>query len=124
MEARFKAMGVDLRWSNHGLPDSLQIVPHTGLQVLRILQEALTNVVKHARASMVDVRLTFSPDSIDIRIADDGVGFGGQVSRAGRGLDNMRTRAKKIGAWFDIEHLSVGTAVHLKLPLQGGANPV
>lgn len=117
MESRFKALGLNLAWRSHAMPDRFDIGPHAGLQILRILQEAFTNVLKHARARNVAVDLDFAPDALRIRISDDGVGFADLGSGTGRGLRNMRLRAQKIGAQFDIERLSAGTAVLLTLPL-------
>lgn len=118
MEARFKALGLNLTWRNRDLPDTFEIAPHAGLQILRILQEALTNVLKHAQARNVDVALDFSADALRIRIADDGVGFTDSGAHSGRGLRNMQSRAQKIGATLDIAHLSPGTAIRLDLPLR------
>lgn len=116
MESRFKGTGLTLHWRNRGMPDTLEIAPHAGLQVLRILQEALTNVLKHAQARNVEVDLDFSAESLQIRIADDGVGFAAGEKSAGHGLANMQMRAKKIGAALDIEHSRSGTALCLLVP--------
>lgn len=116
MEARFKALGLDLAWRSSDLPDTFEVAPHAGLQILRIVQEALTNVLKHAQARNVEVALDFSGGALRIRIADDGVGFAACEGHSGRGLKNMRSRAQKIGAAFDITHLSPGTAICLDLP--------
>jgi signal transduction histidine kinase len=117
MESRFRGMGLVLHWRNHGMPDTLEITPHAGLQVLRIVQEALANVLKHAQAHNVEVDLDFSAESLQIRIADDGIGFAGPEKSAGHGLANMQMRAKKIGATLNIEHSASGTALCLLVPL-------
>jgi signal transduction histidine kinase len=115
MESRFKELGLALQWRNHDLPDSFEVAPHAGLHVLRILQEALTNVLKHARANNVIVDLNFSPRSLQIQITDDGIGFLVVGKSTGRGLSNMQARAQKIGASFNIEHLSPGTVIRLSI---------
>jgi signal transduction histidine kinase len=117
MESRFKGVGLTLHWRNHGMPDALDIAPHAGLQVLRILQEALTNVLKHAQARNIEVDLHFSTEFLEIRIADDGIGFVAEGKSAGYGLANMQMRAKKIGAILNIEHSASGTALRLLMPL-------
>jgi signal transduction histidine kinase len=122
MASRFKGMGLELCWRNHDMPDALEIAPHAGLQVLRILQEGLTNVLKHAQATKVDVDLYFAPQSLRVRIGDNGVGFADRGNPDGRGLANMQMRAKKIGAAFRIEPLAAGTAVCLDLPLGHAAS--
>jgi signal transduction histidine kinase len=118
MEARFKGMGLPLRWTNHGLPDRLPIAPHDGLQVLRILQEGLTNVLRHARAHSVTLDVHFTPDQFSALICDDGCGFDPDTGSQGHGLANMRLRARRIGATLNIYPLQPGTAVQLTLPLQ------
>jgi len=119
MESRFKGVGLELRWTNHQLPDLLAIAPHDGLQVLRVLQEALANVLRHARASLVTVDLYFSEQQLAVRIRDNGVGFDPAATDkpAGHGLSNMQMRAKKIGASLQIYALNPGTALDLDLPL-------
>lgn len=118
METRFRAIGLDFEWTNHEMPDSLELDPDVGLQVLRILQEALGNVLKHAQAKQVTVDLFFDPKSLRVRITDNGRGFQENPNSAGRGLSNMRNRAKKIGAKFDIRPLSPGTEIELEVALE------
>ncbi|WP_295999413.1 ATP-binding protein [Rugamonas sp.] len=118
MEARFKGVGLQLRWTNHALPDSLAIAPHDGLQVLRVLQEALANVLRHAQASLVTVDLHFSPQQLSVRIRDNGIGFAPADKPTGHGLANMRSRAAKIGAALHIYRLQSGTALDFDLPLE------
>ena len=118
MEQRFRSVGLALHWRNHDLPDTLLVAPHEGLQVLRIAQEALANVLRHAHARQVQVDLYFSSTRLRLRVADDGVGYRADSVRAGRGLTNMRQRAGKLGATFDIAALEPGTAVELDMPLR------
>ncbi|PRC94550.1 sensor histidine kinase [Solimicrobium silvestre] len=117
MEARFRAIGLNFEWRNHSIPDELELEPDAGLQVLRILQEALANTLKHSQAKNVIVELFFYPHSLCIRIIDDGVGFVEATQSKGRGMINMRARAQKIGASFKIKHTSPGTEVVLDIPL-------
>jgi signal transduction histidine kinase len=67
-------------------------------ELLRIAQEGVTNVLKHARAGRVEVRLTFSAHSVTLSIADNGVGFDSSAHHDGFGLLGMRERAERIGA--------------------------
>jgi signal transduction histidine kinase len=81
------------------LPDELHVAFY------RIAQEALNNVVKHARASQVDVGLHCTPnlDSITLTIQDDGRGFDpDDVSPEHMGLNIMRERAEAVGARLEI----------------------
>ena len=118
MEARFKAMGLTLDWRSHAMPDALEVAPRAGLHMLRMLQEALANVLKHARASRVGVMLNFSTQSLVIEVTDDGIGFDPAQARSGRGLNNMLIRARKLGASCVISHPATGTCVRIVIPLQ------
>src|SRR5260221_2339362 len=67
-------------------------------ELLRIAQEGMTNVLKHAKAQHVKVNLVFGPDAVTLSIADDGVGFDPRAHHDGFGLLGMRERAQSIGA--------------------------
>lgn len=87
------------------------------LQMLRILQEALNNAVKHARAREIRIEAAYQPTGrIALSVSDDGVGMPEDI-KAGRGLANMRSRARDLGADFRLESLSPGTRVALDLPV-------
>ncbi len=85
------------------------------LHILRILQEALTNVLKHARAHRIAVETGIIGREVFIRISDDGCGFAGH--RQGRGLANMQRRAQALGGSLDIQPSSAGTTLILHLPV-------
>ncbi|MFX4416383.1 ATP-binding protein, partial [Acinetobacter baumannii] len=74
--------------------------------LFRVAQEALTNVVKHAQATQVDLSLGVEPEHIELRINDNGQGFDLAALRAlpreGIGLRNMRERLAAIGGRFDV----------------------
>lgn len=122
IESRFKALGLVLKWRNKNMPDHLDLAPHVSLNVLRLLQEALANVLKHAHAAQVLVELQFSARALDISVVDDGVGIGADRGRGGRGLLNMHSRARKIGAHLTIERVQGGTAVRVRIPLGAAGN--
>ena len=87
----------------------------------RILQEALANVMKHARASSVDVGLGFEPGSVRLSVRDDGVGFETDGQNTGYGLGNMRQRAKELDGSFELSSVpGKGTGVTVALPTLGG----
>lgn len=119
MEARFADMGIALVWRNHDMPEALELEPRTILQLVRMMQEALANILKHARATQARVDIRFSPSDICIDIADDGIGFSAPQHHAGHGLGNMASRAQAIGASFRITgDGGTGTAVSIVLPLE------
>ena len=100
------------------------VPPHAALQVLRIAQEALTNVLKHARASAVQVAVRQSARLLELDVADDGRGGSGARDFTGRGLGNMRARATQLGGYLDVRMSDQGTTVSLRIPMPlEGANP-
>lgn len=91
--------------------------------VLRILQEALTNVAKHADASEVSVVMTASKDLMRIIIEDDGRGFstgaGPSSAWGGRGLAGMRERVLFLGGRIDVDSAPKrGCCISIELPLE------
>ncbi len=117
MESRFNALGIKLVWRNHDMPDELEMNAESGLQVLRILQEALTNVLKHAAAQTVEIDVHYTPKSMQIRIRDNGIGIDAAVRPGGKGLSNMQLRAVEIGAVFSVTNIETGTQVLLDIPI-------
>jgi NarL family two-component system sensor histidine kinase LiaS len=99
-------------------PDALaQLNAETGTQILFILREAISNISKHAQATTSVIRLGMSDGRVRLDIEDDGVGFNLESRQgAGHGLDNMHTRAQKIGAALDIVS-APGRGTHLTLTL-------
>jgi PAS domain S-box-containing protein len=113
--ARFKVNLV-----NEGQPRRLSpIVQH---QVLYIFQEALGNVVKHANAQRVEVKLDWAEDNLTITLADDGCGFDPNIFLADGhyGLTIMQERAEEINGFLSItSRPTAGTELILRLPLNG-----
>jgi len=96
--------------------------PETALQLQRIIQEALTNIRKHAQAKTVHVDLQLQGDGwLNLTIADDGRGFDPDLPRGRKhlGLSTMRERAESLGGDISIVTGSgQGTRVTVTLPLQ------
>jgi signal transduction histidine kinase len=120
-DARLRDAGIEPLWQIE-LPDEvLHVGPHDTLQLLRIVQEALTNVLKHARARRVQVRLRQHEGRLEFEVEDDGHGTlpAADEPRAagGRGLANMRTRAEQLGAHFEVDRGAQGLRVRLEMAL-------
>lgn len=95
------------------LPDDI------GATVLRIVQEALTNVGKHADAQRVGVTMSYMDGEVSVDIRDDGRGFCTAETARGFGLRGMRSRADRLGGTMTIESAPrEGTAVSTRIPLQ------
>ena len=79
-----------------------EVEPELHLALYRILQEHLTNVLKHAKASRVEVKLSCKNRFLTLEVVDDGVGFDPGKKSDGIGITNMRTRAESVGGTFAI----------------------
>ncbi|GAA3473574.1 PAS domain-containing sensor histidine kinase [Nonomuraea roseola] len=95
--------------------------PESAITIFRILQEALTNVRKHARATSVSVSMNAVDHGVLVRVVDDGVGLAQSVERlAGRdhfGLLEMRERAETAGGWWSVSgRQGEGTTVMFWVP--------
>jgi signal transduction histidine kinase len=91
---RGAGLGIDLGIAGDVRP----LPPGLELSVYRIVQEALTNVLKHAQASMARVRVDYGPDAVTIDVTDDGAGQASSgAPAAGHGLVGMRQRAQVFG---------------------------
>ena len=89
--------------------------------VYRVMQEALSNVARHAGIGEVDVELCFSSDELSLTVTDAGHGFSPRRTPAGQGLLGMRDRAAEIGAELEITSSAStgrGTRVRLWVPLK------
>lgn len=92
----------------------------TGLIVYRVVQEALTNVIRHAKAKRVEVSLMYLPDTVDIRIEDDGTGAPEATHRNdGHGILGMRERLATVGGSVTAGPGPAGRGwqVHAEIPL-------
>jgi len=105
------------------LEADLRLPTGAELQVLRIVQEALANVRKHAKARHADVRVEQIDSRVRITVQDDGVGF--SPTELGRsefprfGLSTMRERAESVGGLFQLDSTpGTGTTVTIEVPTQ------
>jgi signal transduction histidine kinase len=90
-------------------------------ELYRIAQEAMHNTVKHANASKVDLRLSWTTEAVTLEVRDDGVGFDALGSFPGHlGLHSMRERVKNLGGMLSIESVpGEGTCIRVRVPTQG-----
>lgn len=91
------------------------------MMLYRVLQEALTNVMRHAQASRVDVRLCGDDRVMTLSIEDDGRGFTSEP-RSGHGLAFMRMRVESMGGSFNLSSKAgAGTRLYAVIPLEASA---
>lgn len=102
------------------------LAPTTEVQLLRIIQEALTNVRKYARAHHVKVIILVDSNFAEVRVEDDGCGFDSSVvakKKGSFGLKIMQERAVEIGVQFRVQSApNAGTKIIMQVPLVTGVN--
>ena len=122
LEKYERMSGIHVAWEASAGVTSLRLPEMTEIQLMRIVQEALSNVRKHAGAKRVVVRLAEGQETITVSVEDDGRGF--DLAREGRrdwpqfGLQTMRERAEAIGGEFAvISAPQEGTRVTVRIPV-------
>jgi signal transduction histidine kinase len=102
--------------------------PGTEREILRVAQEAIHNVKKHAAATKVTVQLEYQPGEIALEVRDDGRGFEASTSQTDSqtghyGLTGMRERAAAIGGSLEVASArEAGTTVRLRAPAPNSAS--
>jgi two-component system sensor histidine kinase UhpB len=90
------------------------------IQIFRVIQESLTNIVRHAQASQVDISLQINSesDTLILSITDDGVGCDLEQILSGFGLLGMKERIKLLGGDFKIQsQINKGLQIKAEIPL-------
>lgn len=124
VQPRIIAAGYAFGWTQNAAVDLPGYGPRDVLQVFRILQEAVTNALRHSGGKALQVIVAQETDGVvRICISDNGKG-GASTGPAGRGLSNMQTRAKSIGATCTLDSpQGQGTQVALRLPPMFAVTP-
>ncbi len=119
---RLSAAGITLSWEVTDVPALDWLEPRNALHILRILQEAFANILKHTRASEIRVSTAVESrggvDGVTVTICDNGQGFAldAALRSGGKGLHNQLRRARAIGAELRWDTDSGATRMHLWLP--------
>jgi signal transduction histidine kinase len=117
-QSRVENAGFAFEWHDQSAGALPALGPRKVLQIFRVMQEAVTNALKHSQGSQILVKVS-APDTLPgratISIQDDGAGLR-ETRVVGHGLDNMKARAEAIGAEFEILNSSHGVEAKLHLP--------
>jgi signal transduction histidine kinase len=121
-EQRLKPLGINFKLDEKGLKDRLP--PSTETALFRIVQEAMTNIVRHAKATEVGVKLAREAGWVALQIADNGHGFDPQALQPadlhgqGLGLRGMQERASILGGEFQLKTSpEQGTVITIRVPV-------
>jgi signal transduction histidine kinase len=110
------SLDLDLAYESGREPNRHTSVMET--TIYRLVQEALTNAVKHAQATRLTVSVSETADHVDIEVGDDGVGFDPDASAEGFGLIGMRERVSLMGGSFSVaSQTGAGTIVRCRIPV-------
>ncbi|MEM7098695.1 MAG: ATP-binding protein [Pseudomonadota bacterium] len=112
----FTQQGIELNWQC-SCPANLVVTPQWLVSIMRGLQECLNNVVRHAQASQVIVKITVNQEELLISVSDNGVGLTHIEEHRGRGLTILENRVKNLQGHMTIDSNSQGTVVTLKVPI-------
>ncbi|WP_153130905.1 response regulator [Dechloromonas hortensis] len=105
-------------------PEEFDLDEGPAITVFRLIQEALTNVARHAKASQIEIEVHETADNIHIDIRDNGIGLNPVQSKQGFGLLGMRERVSMLGGRIDIASgASQGVHIVATLPRHGGHTP-
>jgi len=132
-------LGAAIEWLAHQMCDRAGIIPQVNvpleapklpppvaIALFRIVQEALTNVVKYAKAKKVEIDLMQMPEHISLVISDDGIGIpeGAQNNRLSHGISGMRHRVRGLRGEFSIHGTpGRGTMIEVAIPLPKDGDP-
>ena len=116
MVNHYRSSGVHFEFESKG--DFSRIGNELAISAYRIVQEALSNIMKHSRAGFARVSLVLSEDALKIEVLDDGEGFDPALASEGIGIIGMRERVFAVGGSIRVESRpGEGTLVAIKLPL-------
>ncbi len=118
--SRLESTGIALRWEVNNVPKLDWLDPKNALHILRILQEAFTNIIKHTHATEIRVATRAENDQVVVTIRDNGQGFAVEnaLKSGGKGLSNQMRRAEAIGAEVKFDSSDTGTCFTLWLPIK------
>jgi signal transduction histidine kinase len=119
LDRSIRDSGLSTTWGLYDESDgeSGRLSANVAITLFRIAQEAINNAVRHSQAARITVAFSLDNDTLALEIADNGIGMGKTAKPGGNGLDNMRVRARLIGARFSCGSEADKTFVRVKLPI-------
>lgn len=121
LQHRFEASGVRLQWQMADMPTLNWLEPSLALDLLRLIQEAVSNALKHSAATVLTLSTQQHGDGdIEIIVQDNGYGFDVTAANSqGRGIRTMQARAQRLNAGFSIQSTAnAGTKISVRLPIK------
>lgn len=120
---RCDAAGIELGWTQPEHLDGVQLDSPTRTNILRVLREALSNALRHARPTRVDVDVRLDGSVLSLTMSDDGSAPPPSSWPRGRGLVNIEQRVAELGGRSELRQRTTrGTELVFRVPLPEGAN--
>jgi|GEM_PF-2451698 Signal transduction histidine kinase len=117
-----KANSAHIGWTMQIEGELERLADDERVEIMRVLNEAVSNVVRHSDATQVGVALSVSPDALTLVVDDDGIGFDAAGHVVGMGLRNLNLRAIERGGNFEVrESPDGGTQLRWSIPLRARA---
>lgn len=114
---------IQLNWSKaQHIPDK-QITYREHANIQKIIREAITNIIRHAKATVIIIEIDPTERGLVFSIIDDGQGFNWDTAKRGNGLHNMRSRADELGANISWHSDLKGTRLTLAIPMNHDSQP-
>lgn len=115
---RCEESGLQLSWKQSNINKETKISSSEKSNLRRILRESISNIIKHAQATKVDIEIANANGHLEFKIEDNGKGFDISSVKKGHGLLNMQRRAKEMGALLDIgPNGNLGSVINMYMPL-------
>tara|TARA_R110000868_G_scaffold59941_4_gene183827 strand:+ start:385 stop:2301 length:1917 start_codon:yes stop_codon:yes gene_type:complete len=106
-----------LTWQCSNPVENIILSPEVAVHLMRLTQEAIANIIKHAQADEIVVELLINPPQLNLVIKDNGIGFDPEKSFFGFGLENMRKRAAEMEGIIYLRSGNSGTEIQVTIPL-------
>lgn len=114
VEPQLRRLGIEFAWSTENLPEVSGVTPGNALSILRILQEAITNAVRHGPARRIAIEGQMENGKAALHVINDGPGA--HQPGGGNGLSNMERRAQDLGGSLSFVPEAEGARLSLLLP--------
>lgn len=117
-ELRLQGSGHDVHWQQTPLPEKL-LPSDAAFHINRIMKELVSNVIRHAHATAVNIDIAQHHNALVIQVTDNGRGLpqGQGEQKTGNGIGNIRSRADELGAAVEFNSSTLGTRTRIVLPL-------
>lgn len=119
--ANVSMQGIDFKFNDPKASVEISLNSKTGIYIYRIIQEAVNNAIKHAKASEISVNIEQDNQHAIVRVKDNGIGFDYHTIEKNNGIVSMQNRANEIDAQIEFER-NHGTEVILKIPMLKESN--